>query len=103
MFRRHHLSVVGVIEHHLHAHDEVASAQHLWLRHGYHFVVNVSCEQQSGVGLLHVRPWPFEPSFSVSLPGFLLLYNATLTISGWHLWRAIFIIVPMSGELSGNS
>ena len=53
MFRRHHLSVVGVVEHHLCDEVQLSSARHTASRHGFSFVGNYSLEQKSGVGLLY--------------------------------------------------
>ena len=53
MFRRDHLSVVGVVEHHLHHVPQVQCAQHRARGHGYRFVCNRSLDPKSGAGLLH--------------------------------------------------
>ena len=65
MFRRHHLSVVGVVEHHLRDEVQLSSACHTASRHGFSFVGNHSLEQKFGVGLLYDKQWSFVRSFSV--------------------------------------
>ena len=65
MFRQHHLSVVGVVEHHLRAEVQLSSPRHTASRHGFSFVGNYSLEQKSGVGLLYDKQWSLVRSFSV--------------------------------------
>ena len=65
MFRQHHLSVVGVVEHHLSDEVQLSSARHTASRHGFSFVGSQSLEQKSRVGLVYDKQWSFVRLFSV--------------------------------------
>ena len=66
MFKRHHLSVVGVWEHHLHTDAELSAAEYRAGLHGYNFVGLPSPELKSGVCLLYKPEWEFVSSTPLS-------------------------------------
>ena len=101
MFRRHHLSVVGVVEHHLHDVPQVQSAQH-WARgHGYTFVCNRSLDAKSGVGLLHDNKWLEVRSCSVGTRLLVVVVTPLINFR-WPLSWGIYAILPTAQQLSGR-
>ena len=61
-FKRHHLCVVGLQEHHLHSDAELSAAEYRAGLQGYNFVGLHSLELKSGVGLLYKPEWEFVSS-----------------------------------------
>ena len=59
MFKRHHLSVARVQEHHLHTDAELSAAEYRAGLHGYNFVGLPSPELKSGVCLRYQPEWEF--------------------------------------------
>ena len=59
MFKRHHLFVVGVQEHHLHTDAELSAAEYRAELHGYNFVGLPSPKLKSGVCVLYKPEWEF--------------------------------------------
>ena len=66
MFKRHHLFVVGVQEHHLHTDAELPAAEYRAGLHGYNFVGLPSPELNCGVCLLYKPEWEFVSSTPLS-------------------------------------
>ena len=66
MFKRHHLSVVGVQQHHLHTDAELSAAEYRARLHSYNFVGLPSPELKSGVCLLYKPEWEFVSSTPLS-------------------------------------
>ena len=66
MFKRHHLSVVGVQEHHLHIDAELSAAEYRAGLHAYNFVGLPSIELKFAVCLPHKPEWEFVSSTPLS-------------------------------------
>ena len=66
MFKRHHFSVVGAQEHHLHTVAELSAAEYRAGLHGYNFVGLPCPELKSGVCLLFKPEWELVSSTPLS-------------------------------------